>query len=341
MLRGILFLVVVHLVGSLVAADPAAVWRKAEEAYAKGRPYKAVNLCGRMVAGGGEQRFLVLRSVGQNRLGYHEKALHDATTGLPYVKGDTLDLAHVQIGIALAALGHGDSARHWFAQAFEGAHGAEARRRTAEWLKRKGQWADAKALLDEVLRRTPDDAAALRERGGCLAALGDTAAARIDLDRAVALSPRDPVAWNSRGYELYARTGRWEEALADFERAIKLDPNYSFAFNNKGFALHKLGRTDKGLKAIALAGRKRPENPHVPRNLGLIALDRGDTAKACGHFRQALTLGFTAQYGPEVEELVRGHCPDAPPPAMPTPAAAPDTPRQNAPTKLPPRSNAP
>lgn len=336
MLRGILCLALGLMSMDISAAGKDDAWRKVEDAYAKGKPYKAIRACDGFLSGRHpEQRFLVLRAVGQNMLGYHEKALLDATKGSAHVHGDTLDLARVQIGIALVALGHADSARHWFTLAYDGGQGAEARRRMAQLEKVEGRCTDAVTLLDHVLRTDPDDAVALRDRGGCHALLGDTAAARSDLDRAIVLAPRDPVAWNSRGQDLYARTGHWTEALADFDRAIKLDPNYSFAFNNKGFALHKLGRTDKGLRAIALAGKKRRNNPFVPRNLGLIALDLGDTDKACGHFRNALILGFTAQYGTEVDELVKAHCGGMRPVEAPAQAAP------HKPSSISPRNNAP
>ena len=76
--------------------------------------------------------------------------------------------------------------------------------------------------------------AALRERGACLAAAGDTARARADLDRAIALDPRDPVNWNSRGFHRWALHGDHERALADYAQAIKLNPNYTYAINNRG-----------------------------------------------------------------------------------------------------------
>ncbi len=340
MLRRNTVLILAVLGIAMQATGNDKAWRKVQEAYAKGRPYKAVRACDRMLSGPApDQRFLVLRAVGRNMLGHHEKALHDAAKGTAHVRGDTLDLARVQVGIALVALGHADSARHWFALAFDGAHAAEARRRMAGLHKTAGRCAEAIALLDQVLIAGPDDQAALRERGGCHAMQGDTAAARADLDRAIELAPRDPVAWNGRGQDLHARAGRWGEALADFQRAIKLDPNYSFAFNNMGLALHKLGRTDKGLRAIALAGRKKPDNPFVPRNLGLIALDRGDTARACAHFQRALAMGFTDLYGTELVDLVRSHCTVVAPPSTPSaPSSPPGTP---APINAPGRHNAP
>jgi len=46
----------------------------------------------------------------------------------------------------------------------------------------------------------------------------------------------------------------------------------------------------------------------VYRNLGVIALETGDTAKACMLLRQALDRDFTALYGDEVEQLMTTSC---------------------------------
>ena len=81
-------------------------------------------------------------------------------------------------------------------------------------------------------------------------------------------------------------------------------------------------------------------NPWVWRNLGVIALESGDTAKACGHLRQALELGFTAQHGNEVETLMKEHCggtPEKPAAPVQSPLAPVDR-KEGTP---PPRTNAP
>ena len=100
-------------------------------------------------------------------------------------------------------------------------------------------------------------------------------------------------------------------AVADFSKAIKQNPNYSFAFNNRGWSRFKLGDTNGAIKDIDLARSKKPDNPYIYRNLGIIALEKKDVRGACTHFQHALELGFTALHGDEVERLVKEHCPNA------------------------------
>ena len=97
-------------------------------------------------------------------------------------------------------------------------------------------------------------------------------------------------------------------------------------------AYYKLGDRDKGLKNINMAAKKSRSNPFVFRNLGLIALESGDTARACGHFRTALSLQFTAFHGSEVQDLVNANCnKDRPVP----PVAAPSNPDNGSLPSLP------
>ncbi len=322
----------------LLIAQADKDWVRVESLYAKGKVHAGIKVCNKHVAAKVPgHRFLVLRAEGHNRIGAYEKAMRDADASRGHVTGDTTRAAALQLGIALVALGFPDSARHWYNAALGGADDSDARLRIGQMDKVAGRCAEAIEAFDIVLERHPDRTVGLRERGGCHAMLGDTVAARADLDRAIELAPRDPANWNSRGYELHARAGRWRDAIADYDRSIKLDPNYSFAFNNRGWALYKLGETDKAVRNIELAGRKRRNNPYVHRNLALIAIERGETEKGCTHLRTALGMNFTALYGNEVEELMRSHCGAMKPVAPVESPVMPVAPRTNAPE----RRNAP
>src|SRR5690606_6151851 len=202
----------------------------------------------------------------------------------------------------------------------------------------KGDVRSAMVHFDHVLAKDPDHVRALLERGAAHAIAGDTATARRDLDRAVELAPRDPVAWNSRGFYVHAAQGRHAEAIKDYDRAMKFDPNYGFACNNRGWSLFQLGDNDKALNNINLADRKSPENPFVHRNLGLIAIALGDTAQACLQFDQALRYDFTTLHGDEVQTLVSRHCRERKPAAE---GAANDRNARDTPETPPVRSNAP
>jgi tetratricopeptide (TPR) repeat protein len=324
-------------------AQSGKAWEKVQAQYAKGRIYAGIRTCDKQLSGKDPQyAFLVPRAEGHNRIAAYDKALRDAREALKHVEGDLVHAAALQLGIAMQQLGQPDSARHWLERALGGTNDAEAHHRLGMLDLAQRRPADALLRFDRVLEKSPQHVAALRERGGSHALLGDTAAARRDIEQALELAPRDPANWNSRGYHVHAANGRHREAIADYNRAIKLDPNYSFAFNNRGWSLYQLGDRDGAQRSITMAGRKNRSNPYVYRNLGIMALDAGEKERACNHFRLALELHFTTLHGSEVEELVRTHCGTqrpADPAVPPRPSQSPADPdrKSNAPV----RSNAP
>jgi tetratricopeptide (TPR) repeat protein len=336
-MRALLLFVLIAFTGAGMAQDDKT-WNKVRKGFDRGRPYGAIRTCDKMIAGKPPRpEFLVLRAEGNNRIAEFKRALKDGHAAMPQVGEELQRAAAVQLGIAYANLGKRDSARYWLERALGSADDSEALIRLGMLDRVEGSCADAIQRFGQVLDRNDKHINAMRERGACRAEMGDTTGARADLDRALELGPRDPVTFNSRGYHLYALTGRYREAIAEYDRAIKLDPNYSFAFNNRGWAFYKLGDRDRAMRNITLAGRKRRSNPYVYRNLGLIAVDDGQVDRACHNFRKALDLQFTELYGNEVRDLIRTHCGGDPAVAPKPGEPAKPQQRSNAPV----RSNAP
>lgn len=303
-----------------------------------GRPYPAIRNATAMLIKSDQPAFRVLRAEAYNAIGEHGKAEVDAARSLELMPGNADGL--YQMALAQDGLGRLDSAAALLRRLLDVAPSAEARYRLAVVEQSNGHTEVAMAEIDRILAEAgPDDAgtARLHRTKGELAALsGDTVLARAELDRAISLAPADPVNYNSRGYYLHAMAGSHAAAILDYNRAIKLNPNYSYAFNNRGWSRYRMGETAKGIKDIEQAKRRKAYNPYVYRNLGIIALEQGDTAKACMLLREALAKGFTAQHGPEVEDLIAASC-GAAPVVQPSRTTAPAQPVD----KKTPRSNAP
>ncbi len=323
-----------------VSAQDGKAIGKIREKYDRGKYYAGLRIADKLIGDGGGSEVLLLRAEGYNEIGEFARAEKDARTVIRSGNEKERKEAALQLGIAAMETGKADSARHWLNEAIGAGNDREALIRLGRLDAVQGDPQSALQRFNAILSRKPDDVAALLERGAAHAMLGDTAAARADLDRAIELAPRDPVAWNSRGFHLHAANGRHEKAIADYDRAIKFDPNYSFAFNNRGWSYFKLGDLQKAKKNIGIAARKRPNNPFIHRNLALIELEQGDTVKACADLRKALDLNFTELHGAEVMELVKQHCsgserpwPEVPPTRSNAPATTPksNTPRSNAP----------
>lgn len=166
----------------------------------------------------------------------------------------------------------------------------------------------AKIAFNQCVRSEPDFYKAYRELGSAYSILGDSAKAHLNFNKAIELTPMDPVNWNSRGLHHWAKYDLHERAIVDYDKALLINKNYAYAFNNRGWSKWKLGDTSGALKDIRHSDRRRPNNPYVHRNFGIIKLKDGRTDEACDHFRTALDLGFKELYGNEISELIDTHC---------------------------------
>ncbi len=322
---------------SPVAGQDKKAWNAILEKFDQGKIYAGIRRAEKELSGKQPDRsFLILRADGSNRIGEYARAVSDAKQAIEHVSDTLLQQAYLQLGIAMIGTGKPDSARFFLEKALDASGNGEALLRLGRMDLVAGERDRALERFNQLLAADPDHVKALLERGAAHASMGDTAAARKDLDRAVDLAPRDPVAWNSRGFHVHASKGDHARAIVDYDRAIKLDPNYSFAFNNRGWSLYKLGDVKKARKNIALAARKRGSNPYVFRNLGVIALETGEKEQACAYFSKALTLNFEQLHGTEVSDLVREHCME-----MRGEPSGTDRVPDPEPDVVPPRSNAP
>ena len=100
---------------------------------------------------------------------------------------------------------------------------AEAHRHYGEVLWENGKRFEAVARLEEAVRLAENDVSARVRLGDMRLALGQTEAARLEIDSALDLDPRSADAWSVRG-RLMQREGNFPQAIADFQRALGYAP---------------------------------------------------------------------------------------------------------------------
>jgi adenylate cyclase len=114
-------------------------------------------------------------------------------------------------------------------------------------------------LLRVALGIDENDPEALAFAGNLIAKQsGDLDAAKEMVDRAVALNPNSALVWDQRGY-LYQGLGQAEEAIRSFERAIRLsplDPMNFMAFAGLASAFIRQERFDEAVAAAKKSLRK-------------------------------------------------------------------------------------
>jgi adenylate cyclase len=113
--------------------------------------------------------------------------------------------------------------------------------------------------------------------------LRDYDAARELVDRAVSLNPNAAYAWLHRGWT-YLDSGQPEEALRSFERAIRLspfDPLLDWSLTGMGFALLGRGRLEEAVVSARKALQVNPAFGGAYRCLAaaLALLDRDAEAR--------------------------------------------------------------
>lgn len=155
---------------------------------------------------------------------------------------------------------------------------------------RQGRPAEALAVLEAHLARTPDDPAALGEMARVAMLAGDLRRAHAALGRALELAPED-AALLARAAALQELGGAGESAIALARRALTIDPGELLAA-----ALLTRLLTDRCLpgEAIdiaraALAERDGPETAQLQRALASALLFQGRAAEALATARAAST----------------------------------------------------
>ena len=150
-----------------------------------------------------------------------------------------------------------------------------------------GKPALAVALLTEVIRHAPTDAAAYLNRGSAQAAAGEVTLALGDYTTALHLNPNLVEAWYDRG-TTYLHLRRYESAIADFTEALSLKPDFALAYCNRGLANLQLGRYDDALADYSVAIDKDAAISRCYFNRGNLYLILGEYQKAIDDFTEVL-----------------------------------------------------
>ena len=132
-------------------------------------------------------------------------------------------------------------------------------------LGKRGEHEKAAADLDKALALSPKNAAALYDRALLFAAQGDEERAQHDLEALVKAHPDFAYGWYNLGVQ-NLRAGRNAAAVRDFERVLALVPQSANAQSNIGVALVREKRYEEAWRAFAQAAEINTTNPTVLMN---------------------------------------------------------------------------
>lgn len=129
----------------------------------------------------------------------------------------------------------------------------------------------------------------------------------IDAGVLIRLMPNKAPYYNVRGY-CKIQQNKIEEALADFNSALKTDSTYAYAWSNKGYCHYLLKEYPTAMRDIYHSLQLDANNSFAYRNLALVQIAQKQKTEACQSINLGLTMGFTKQYGEELEKLKKQHC---------------------------------
>jgi tetratricopeptide (TPR) repeat protein len=131
--------------------------------------------------------------------------------------------------------------------------------------------------------------AALINRAAANFYMNKMALALTDLDRAIALDPKNARAFRERA-ESYRVTGKLDRALVDANEAVRLDPNSAEGFDTRGNVFNNNGQYDRAIADYTEAVRLDPNSAQTFMDRGVAHYFKRDYESAIKDYDQAIKL---------------------------------------------------
>jgi tetratricopeptide (TPR) repeat protein len=157
----------------------------------------------------------------------------------------------------------------------------------ADSLRRRGQFAEAAVLYQQLLVRAPADAKLHNGLGRALHAAGRMSEAAAAFANVTRLQPASAQGWYHLGICQLA-TRQIPEAIAALSRSIELQGDLAEAHCALASAYHQIKETDLTIAAGRAALAIRPDFPEALNNLALGLKEKGQLDEATTHLRSAL-----------------------------------------------------
>jgi tetratricopeptide (TPR) repeat protein len=163
---------------------------------------------------------------------------------------------------------------------------------TAQTHLLRGQVPEARQALDRALALDPKDAVAYSLRSNIDLVQNRKAEARADAERAVAADPASPTAYISLSWVQQAEFDL-NDALASARKAVELDPTNAQALIQESSLLFGMGRLKDAVKVAEQARQRAPNDAMVNTIWGFLQLARNRIDEARDAFQTAIVQDST------------------------------------------------
>ena len=163
--------------------------------------------------------------------------------------------------------------------------------RKAEVLRAKGRFSEAVATYDQAMaRETKPNWALFYERGVARDQAHDRPGGEADMQKALELSPDQPLVLNYLGYSWAERGEHLDEARRMIEAAVQVEPDDGAIVDSLGYVMLRQGDMAGAVRTLERATELLPDDATVNGHLGDAYAAAGRQLEAGYEWRRALTL---------------------------------------------------
>ncbi|WP_348754010.1 tetratricopeptide repeat protein, partial [uncultured Aquincola sp.] len=156
----------------------------------------------------------------------------------------------------------------------------------SQMLREVRQWQAAHDVLAAATARQPEDATLLYEQAMMAEKINKPAEMEQLLRRVIQLKPDHAHAYNALGYALADRNQRLPEARDLIAKALSLSPGDPFITDSLGWVEFRLGNREEALRLLRQAYSARPD-PEIAAHLGEVLWAQGERDEALRLWRDA------------------------------------------------------
>jgi Flp pilus assembly protein TadD len=198
--------------------------------------------------------------------------------------------ARLKIAQLTARKGDIDGARKQLAElkTSDPAEQAQIFQADAQILRDAGDTRAAYVVLENAVKRYPDNADVLYDFALVAEKLGQLDVMEKSLREVMAASPDNQHAYNALGYSLAERNVRLTEAYALIDKALKMAPGDPFIMDSMGWVQFRLGHLSEAEDLLRQAYALR-NDPEIAVHLGEVLWVKGDKSGAQKMWQEAQT----------------------------------------------------
>jgi tetratricopeptide (TPR) repeat protein len=148
---------------------------------------------------------------------------------------------------------------------------------------------EAETLALSLSQQFPEHQFSYRVLGAILGKKGLYAEAKVALNRALAIGPREASIYNDLAV-MFNKLGRFQEAELNFKKALDLEPDLVDAHLNLGNLFREVGRNEEALEYYLETILLSPDLAAAHNNMGVALEDLDKLEEAEKKFKQAITL---------------------------------------------------